>query len=183
MKNLTPVFILFLAGIMACTPSAENAGSEDTTDAEETTPSPEEAAINQAVLDAYAVISYEEGETPDYDKMAEIFTPNAVLQNFRYDTLQSYPISTFIKNFKASVESGQRKSFQEAELGGETEYFGKIGHRISAYASYVDGEAEPRERGVNSFQLMKMDGKWRVSSIIWDVEKESQPIPDRYLDK
>lgn len=181
MKNHILLCCLFLIGVLSCTPATDSAESSEDTDMIETTVSAEEQAINQAVLDAYAGISFEKGATPDYEALRAIFTPNAVLQNFRNDTLQSFPIDAFIESFKAGIDNGGRLGFNEVELGGETEYFGKVGHRISAYASYFDGSDEVGERGVNSFQLMKIDGKWLVSSIIWDVEKEGQSIPERYI--
>ena len=49
------------------------------------------------------------------------------------------------------------------------------------YASYFDEAEEAGQRGVNSFQVIKIDGKWLISSIIWDVEKNEQPIPGKYL--
>ncbi|MEN0050113.1 MAG: hypothetical protein AAF806_23820 [Bacteroidota bacterium] len=81
------------------------------------------------------------------------------------------------------VESDDFTAFHEIELGGKTEYFGKIGHRISAYASYFNGMSEVGERGVNSFQLVQIEDKWLISSIIWDIESKDLPIPEQYLSK
>ena len=82
---------------------------------------------------------------------------------------------------EGGIDGGEMIAFNEVELGGKTEYFGKIGHRISAYASYFDGAEEIGEKGVNSFQVLKVNGKWLINSIIWDVEKNGQSIPERYL--
>ena len=66
------------------------------------------------------------------------------------------------------------------EGGGETQFFGNIAHRLSVNVDYFDG-SEEAERGVNSFQLIKVNGKWLINSLIWDVEQEGQPIPEQYL--
>jgi len=42
---------------------------------------------------------------------------------------------------------------------------------------------KPEERCVNSFQLIKTKDGWKVSSIIWDVEKPGLKIPGYYLKK
>jgi hypothetical protein len=103
------------------------------------------------------------------------------LVNFREDSLNSYYIDEFIEEFKAGNFADELTAFDEVELGGETEYFGKIGHRISAYATKFNGTNEIGERGVNSFQVLKVNGKWLINSIIWDVEKSGQSIPKRYI--
>jgi hypothetical protein len=110
-----------------------------------------------------------------------VFTTDATLYSFSGDSLAFYKIDDFITGFKASIDGGEMIAFNEVELGGKTEYFGKIGHRISAYASYFDGSEEIGEKGVNSFQLIKLNGRWLINSIIWDVEKNGQSIPEKYL--
>ncbi len=183
MKNLTLLAMLCLISFLSCTPTSDNAGAEEAAAETKAPLSEEEKAINQAVKNAYAAISFEEGTSPDYEALRALFTPEATLYNFRGDSLNFFYIDKFVEGFKAGVEGGEMSAFNEVELGGETEYFGQIGHRISAYASYFNGAEEVGERGVNSFQLLKKDGQWLINSIIWDIEKEGQPIPERYLRK
>ncbi|MEM8486169.1 MAG: hypothetical protein AAF564_11515 [Bacteroidota bacterium] len=174
MKRIAYFLPLLLIILSACT------STDGSTPAIESV-SEEEMAIDQAVLNAYAVLSFEEGSTPDYDAMASLFTSNATMYNFRYDSLAAFDITLFIQSYKSAIDRGAISSFSEVELGGKTEYFGNVAHRMSAYASYFNGSDEIGERGVNSFQLLKVDGEWIINSVIWDVEKEGQPIPPRYL--
>ncbi|MEM8528638.1 MAG: hypothetical protein AAGG68_28625 [Bacteroidota bacterium] len=142
-----------------------------------------ETAINQVVLEAYKAIGFEKGTSPDYVAIKAIFTPKAMLYNYRSGKLEITNIDEFLAGYKGMVESDDFTAFREIELGGKTEYFGKIGHRISAYASYINGMEEVGERGVNSFQLVQVKGKWLISSIIWDIESKNLPIPEQYLSK
>ena len=178
MKKMT-LLCLILTGFFSCKPASENSGSQETTVKAEVPVSEEE--INQVVKDAYAAISFEPGSTPDFKAMKAIFMPEATLYNFRGDSLKFYYIDEFITGFKSGIDDGKMTAFNEVELGGETEFFGNIGHRISAYASYFDGAEEIGEKGVNSFQVLKVNGKWLINSIIWDVEKNGQALPERYL--
>lgn len=175
MKTIFPFFIFALTFI-SCTNTAETPDPQPAADRISET----EQAINQLVLDAYAAISFEAGTVPNYDALREVFTEDAIFQNFRGDTLSTANFEEFLAGYRASVEGGQLTSFDEVELGGVTEYFGKIGHRISAYASYINSPDEIGERGVNSFQVIQVDGKWQVNSIVWDIEKDGQPIPSEY---
>jgi len=183
MKNFKLLLCILLAGLYSCNqnPYPDKSVSKEVTTEKEVTISETEKAINQLITDAYKVITFKKGTTPDYVAMKSIFTPKATLINFREDSLNSYYIDEFIEEFKAGNFAGELTAFDEVELGGETEYFGKIGHRISAYATKFNGAEEVGERGVNSFQVVKVNGKWLINSIIWDIEKSGQPIPKRYI--
>jgi hypothetical protein len=144
---------------------------------------PEDSAITRAVHDAYASISFKEGEKPRYDEIKNYFIPQAQLINFRSDSAEVIGIGQFIDLYKGFVESNQVHLFFEEEVFGRTEQFGKIAHRISTYNTYLNTRDSVTERGVNSFQLIKTKQGWKVSSIIWDVEKPSTKIPGYYLPK
>jgi hypothetical protein len=142
---------------------------------------PDEDAIKKAVADAYQIISFRAGQTLNYDSIRTSFIPQAQLMDFRTDSLQVLSLDQFIVFYKDFLKSAGIKSFYEKEVFGKTDQFGKIAQRISTYASYINTMDSVGERGVNSFQLVKTPNGWRVSSIIWDVERPSQPIPDYYL--
>ena len=141
---------------------------------------PEESAATQAVLDAYDGISFEEGTLPDFEKLESAFVQYAIFINFRNDTAVILSYDEFMKGYRSAVEGGAFKAVVEKEIYGKTELFGKIAHRISTYVTYIDDMDTIQERGINSFQLVKTDDGWKVSSVIWDVEKPGQPIPERY---
>ena len=144
---------------------------------------PDSAAIKKAVDDAYAAISFKKGEQPKSDQIAGYFTPQAQLINYRTDTAETLGIAQFVEAYKQFVTKSEITYFQEDELFGRTEQFGRIAHRISTYRTFLNNPDTAAERGVNSFQLIKTKAGWKVSSIIWDVEKPSLKIPDYYLKK
>jgi len=142
---------------------------------------PDDSAITKAVHDAYSAISFRKGTTLSYDGIKNFFIPQARLINFRSDTAQDVDINQFIDLYKQFVQANNVQSFYEEELFGRTEQFGNIAQRISSYKTYVNTMDSVTERGVNSFQLVKTRDGWKVSSIIWDVEKPSLAIPEYYL--
>lgn len=141
---------------------------------------PDDAAITKAVHDAYACICFKDGK-PAYDSIKNYFIPQAQLINFRADTAAFTSLPQFVEFYKEFVESKKINLFYEEELFGKTEQFGNIAHRISTYKTYINSRDSAVERGVNSFQLIKTPGGWKVSSIIWDVEKPNLPVPAYYL--
>lgn len=178
--KLTACLILFCVyAICSCssnnTPVNTNSNNNYT--------APDEAAIKKAVDDAYASISFKNGATPRYDSIKYFFIPQAQLINFIGDTAQILSIEQFVQAFKIYVDSSKIETFYEQELYGRTDQFGNIAQRISSYKTYINSLDIVKERGVNSFQLIKTPAGWRVSGIIWDVEKTGLTIPDNYLGK
>jgi hypothetical protein len=176
MKIIGLIFITCL--LLAC-----NSGSTVPETNNSTVSMPNDAAIKKAVDDAYAAISFNEGQKPGYDSIQYAFIPKAQLINFIADTAQILSIDDFVKAFKNYVKTTNIKYFREEEIYGRTDQFGNIAQRISSYKTFANSTDIPTERGVNSFQLIKTPDGWRVSSIIWDVEDKTLPIPDYYLPK
>ncbi len=141
---------------------------------------PDDSAITKAVHDAYACISFSNSK-PRYDSIQYYFIPQAQLINFRTDTAMVTGITQFVGFYKQFIEANHIALFYEQELYSKTEQFGKIAHRISTYKTYINSMDSLPERGVNSFQLIKTPTGWKVSSIIWDVEKPTLPVPAYYL--
>ncbi|WP_443938378.1 hypothetical protein [Pedobacter sp. MW01-1-1] len=144
---------------------------------------PDEEAIKKAVDEAYKSLCFKQGETLNYDKIQNCFIPEAQFINFRSGKLGIFSLSQFIDNYKKAVTSGYIKSFYEEEIYGRTDQFGNIAQRISSYKTYMNNMDKVIERGVNSFQLVKTPNGWKVSSIVWDVEKSEQAIPTYYLNE
>jgi len=143
----------------------------------------EEAAIKKAVDDAYKFISFEKGGQVHFEDVKKYFMRQAQLSNFRNDTLKVMSITEFMDAYKEMLRSNTIQSFYEEEIAGTTEQFGRIAHRISTYATYINTRDSVAERGVNSFQLIKTAEGWKVSSILWDVESSTLKIPAYYLKK
>jgi len=143
---------------------------------------PDDAAITKAVADAYACISFNNSK-PNYDGIKNYFIPQAQLINFRADTADVTSLPQFITLYKSFIESNKITMFFEEEVFGRTEQFGKIAHRISTYKTYLNTRDSAAETGINSFQLIKTPMGWKVSSIIWDVEKPTLQVPAYYLKK
>lgn len=179
MKSIS--FILSACVLLMCSCNSSNTSTNANVNNSYTVP--DDAAIKKAVDDAYTAISFKQGEQPRYDSIKNYFIPQAQLIDFIGDTAQILSIDDFVKAFKNYVQTSNITSFQEQELYGRTDQFGNIAQRISSYKTYVNSLDIVKERGVNSFQLIKTPQGWKVSSIIWDVEKTGKAIPDYYLPK
>jgi hypothetical protein len=72
-------------------------------------------------------------------------------------------------------------AFYEVEVARQVEQFGSIAQVFSTYESRHTPDGEPFARGINSIQLMNDGTRWWVVSIMWDTERDEQPLPGRYL--
>jgi hypothetical protein len=131
------------------------------------------AAIDQAIHAVYDVISGPPGQKRDFDKMRSLFAPGATLKAIGPKGLRGGSLEDYITRNAAILE---KEGFTERELGRRVEVWGGLATALSAY----DGKTANgsfHERGINSFQLVKIDGKWLVSSILWQEETPANPLP------
>jgi len=176
MKNLLPILLLALT---AC----HSRRDKPVVDSAAVYKVPDDKAITKAVHDAYASISFKKGAEPLYDAIKNCFIPQAQLINYSTDTAQVTNIGQFIYLYRTFIEGDSIKLFCEQETYGKTEQFGRIAERISTYKNYVNTMDKLAETGVNSFQLIKTNDGWKVSSIIWDIERKGLKIPPYYTGK
>ena len=75
----------------------------------------------------------------------------------------------------------EKNAFYESEISRRMETFGNVAHVFSTYESRRAPGEKPFARGINSFQLVRDAKGWKVMTILWDSEREGNPIPDKYL--
>jgi len=129
------------------------------------------AGIDATIRGVYEVISGPPGQKRDFDRMRSMFAPNALLRVITPDRgVRGGDIEAYIK---ASGPILEKEGFTEKELGRRTEVYGNLASVWSAYDGRT-ANGSFHERGINSFQLVKVDGKWLVASILW--QEEGTPV-------
>src|SRR3954464_6778252 len=131
------------------------------------------AAIDQAITGVYDVISGPPGQKRDFDKMRSLFAPNATLKAIGPKGLRGGSLEDYITRNSAVLE---KEGFTERELGRRVEIWGGLATAWSAYDGRT-ANGSFHERGINSFQLVKIDGKWVVASILWQESTPDNPLP------
>jgi len=54
-------------------------------------------------------------------------------------------------------------------------------HTVESYISWIDESWKRVGREINSIQMVRKDGRWWITSIIWDEETGAGPVPAKYL--
>jgi len=138
-------------------------------------------SIDTITKAVYDVISGPAGAR-DWARFRSLFADGARLIAIRMTAGKPAPavmtVDDYAKNAGASFE---RNAFYESEAARRVEAFGNIAHVFSTYESRRAPGEKPFARGINSFQLVRDSGQWKVMTILWDAEREGSPIPERYL--
>ena len=131
------------------------------------------AGIDAAIRGVYEVISGPPGQKRDFDKMRSMFAPGATMKAIGPKGLRGGTVEDYIGR---NAEILEKEGFTERELGRRVEVWGGLATAWSAYDGRT-ANGSFHERGINSFQLVKVDGKWVVASILWQEETPDNPLP------
>jgi hypothetical protein len=143
-------------------------------------PNAVEQELGSLLGDFFAAVSFTD-EPPAYDRLHDLFTEGGRLIRTSGPAPEVTNVEQFVTSRQALVHSGVLRSFQELELMGITEIFGRVAHRFSSYIKHGVMDGVPFEgRGVISTQLIETAGGWRISSMAWDDERPGLRIPERY---
>ncbi len=156
-------------------PATASAQSADTADV---------ASIDAIITAVYDVISGEAGEARDWERWRTLFAEGATLSAVVRgpDGAVRRVVMTPEGYVERSGRLLEENGFLETEIGRVTEGYGLIAHAFSAYESRRSaGDAEPFQRGINSFQLMSDGSRWWVVSVYWQAEGPDNPIPAEYI--
>ena len=140
-------------------------------------PAADLAGIDQAIRGVYEVISGPPGQKRDFDRMRAMFAPGATMKAIGPKGLHGGSVEDYITRNAAVLE---KEGFTERELGRRVEIWGGLATAWSAYDGRT-ANGSFHERGINSFQLVKVDGKWLVASILWQEETPANPLPANLL--
>jgi hypothetical protein len=143
--------------------------------------STEETRIDSVTRAFYEHLSYFNNQVDKMKDVTAVMTSDAVLIANYGDTPQRWTIDAFVP-FLIDVAAKQKVTDRtEKELFAKTYIFGTVAQRFSAYQLdfTADGKKISR-RGVNSFQLLRVAGQWKIFSVTWDTERSGQSVPKSF---
>ena len=138
-------------------------------------------SVDTMVRAVYDVISGPAG-TRDWTRFRLLFADGARMIPVRVTPEGAAPALTTVEEYITRAgASFEKNAFYESEVARRVETFGNIAHVFSTYESrHAPGE-KPFARGINSIQLVKVGKSWKVMTILWDSERDGNPLPAKYL--
>ncbi len=138
-------------------------------------------SIDSTVKAVYDVISGPVGPR-DWNRFRALFADGALLVPVRTTPEGSKAILLSVEDFvKRSTAASEKSAFYESEVSQRVETFGNIAHVFSTYESRRAPGDKPFARGINSMQLVRTGNTWKFLTILWDTEREGNPLPEKYL--
>jgi hypothetical protein len=140
-------------------------------------PASDQAQIDALINALYEVISFDEGGEPDWERMRTLFSPHARITRITPEGTDYLDLKGFQELAKEVLDLGTYTRFFEMEVLRHERRFGALAHVLSAYETRQSRTAvEPFARGVNSLQLIRERGEWKVLSLFWDEERMDNPL-------
>ncbi len=129
----------------------------------------------------YDMVSFEGGSVPDWDKVRSLFIPEAVvvLRTSREATT-IFSVEGFIDDFINFVENtpAGANGFTEKVVRMKSMVFGDMAHVLVLYESHITGSPRPPRQGVDSFSLIKKDGRWWIAAVTNELPTPERPLPE-----
>jgi len=140
----------------------------------------EEKSAEGVVKELYDLVTFPAGATPDWDKVRTLFLEEAVvILRTSKEANTVFSLEGFVADFVrfAARQDVQENGFKEEILKTKTLVFGDIAHMLVLYEASIPNKRPP-QKGVDSFQLVRRGGEWKIASVLNEVPTAERPVPE-----
>jgi hypothetical protein len=133
------------------------------------------------VTEIYDLVSFEAGSSPDWDKVRSMFIPEAVIVlRSSWEASTVFSVESFVGDFVNFVENSPAgdMGFTEEIVNMKSLVFGDMAHVLVLYEAQITGSPRPPQQGVDSFSLIKKDGRWWIAAITNELPTPDRPVPE-----
>jgi hypothetical protein len=132
------------------------------------------------VDELYRLVTFDAGHTPDWNRVRSLFIDEAVivLRTSREAT-SVFSVDGFVDDFIRFIERANvaETGFVEEIIRTKPMVFGDMAHVLVLYEASITGASRPPQQGVDSFSLIKKDGRWWIAAITNEIPTPDRPIP------
>lgn len=144
--------------------------------------------VTEVVTSLYDLVSTKGAAVPDWDKVRACFLREAVivLRTSRTATT-AFSLDGFIKDFVDFYERPFKRGdvtlvpkdsgFTEKVLAVKTWEYGDMAHALVLYEAHVTGAPTAPQQGVDSWLLVRRDGRWLIAAATNEIVTPDRPIP------
>jgi len=130
----------------------------------------------------YAAVSIEPGQKHNWDYIRSFFVPRAVLAVRKTPSaMEIIDVDEFVKWFVDDVEKFRMEAngFEESIEKLKLTEFGDMAHCLVVYKARLKTPPDgPGQLGLDSFHLLKKNGRWWIVSVANDVVTRQRPLPE-----
>jgi hypothetical protein len=130
----------------------------------------------------YAAVSFDPGPGPNWEFVKTFFLPQAVLGvRMTPTSMAVLNVQEFVDWFIGDVEKFKMKErgFEETVVKLRLTVFGDMAHAFVVYKARLKTPATaPGQYGLDSWELMKKDGRWWIVGMTNDVVRRGRALPE-----
>jgi hypothetical protein len=138
-------------------------------------------SVEQVVRDVYDLVSWTDGNAPDWEVVREAFIPEAIVVLRYPPDLKVMSVDGFLLDwlrFENQLAASGVNGFQETVTSAVATEFGDVAHVSVVYESSIPGTTRPARPGVDLWSLIRIDGRWKVVSVVNELPRDDLPAPD-----
>lgn len=144
----------------------------------------DEKQIDETIKKLYATINFKDSTTIMIDTLTRVFTEKGTLVANWGKRPFIFTAAEYADSMRKNIRAAKIISAREVELTRRVDIFGKVAHVLTSYElTLTRKDGATVNRGLNSIQLIKQDGKWLIHSLIFDRETDQLKLPVQYLPK
>ncbi len=143
-------------------------------------PAPAYETAEGTVGRLYDLVSFGPAATPDWDAVRALFLPEAVIVLRTGRTASTvFSVESFVADFVAFAqrEDVQAAGFVERIVRLRPLVFRNVAQILVLYEAHIPGSSRPPQQGVDSFSLVRRDGRWQIAAIVNDLPSPEHPVP------
>ena len=127
-----------------------------------------DAAIDALVREFFAAFDNRAGALVDLPALREMFVPGAIIVKHSAESTETWSVDEFLEPRQVLLTDGSLTGFHEWEVDASTHVFDGIASRTLRYKKEgrMNG-AQFGGGGAKSMHFVRIDGRWRITSIIW----------------
>ena len=143
---------------------------------------PEDVTTIESIITAfYEVVSGPAGTPRQWERDRGLYMPEARLVSIGITQGESQPRAKVMSHeqFVEDADAAMvQHGFYEKEKNRLIQRFGNIAHVWTTYETRQSKDSPVLERGVNSIALYYDGTRWWITSVLWDIERPGNAIPD-----
>ena len=143
------------------------------------------SSVDAIVTALYASVSHGPEYEPNWSRLRGLFLPKAIVVPPRRSdapALTVLDVDAFEERIRKYIagrrDRGESLGFTEREIARREGRFGSVSQVFSTYETVrAPGDPAPFARGIHSIQLVNDGRRWWIAALVWDNEREDNPIP------
>ena len=139
------------------------------------------------VAEIYSLVSSAGGKLPDWDKVRSCFLKEAIVvlrttrttqTTFNLDGFIQDFIDFYVRPFKFGTATfvPQETGFSEKVVRMKTWEFADMAHVLVLYEAYITGSPVQPQQGVDSWLLVRREGRWLITAITNELVSAANPV-------